>query len=107
MDLLACSGPGAGDAILKNTAWANFLAGVQGVMLLASFRLVWNRLRERQVWVIPALLAGLVAFHPAWTIGVRADCGHTLFNASVLCIFARCQLLLWQLWIWLAGRSRE
>ena len=74
MELLACSGPGAGAAIAKNTANRYAHAAVAGGLLLTSALVLVLGSRR---WLVPAILLGLLILHPAWTISGLGigDCG--------------------------------
>lgn len=70
--ILACSGPGAGQAIARNITIGYYFAATTGFITIWLFRL---RSRTGRDW--PAYLSALLlALHPAWTISaIRGDCG--------------------------------
>lgn len=72
LNILACSGPGVGQAIARSVAIGYVSA------LAVAFLTIWLfRLRGRTGRDWPAYWSlGLLAVHPAWTIGAdRGDCG--------------------------------
>jgi len=76
----ACSGPGAGTLIARNTEIGYAHGSVVGVLFLIS--LVAFSLAKRR-WLIPAIMFGLLVFHPAWTISATSgDCGFLKRDAS-------------------------
>lgn len=78
---LACSGPGAMDAILRaeRVGWA--LWGASVVLVGGSLLLPWTRLRGRSR---PWALLALVAVHPGWWMSARGgDCGRLLETAAL------------------------
>jgi len=73
MELFACSGPGAGKAMAESVAIGYIHARVAAAMLLASLVVCAG---AQRLWGVPAVLAGLLALHPAWTVSIlRGDCG--------------------------------
>jgi hypothetical protein len=91
--LLACSGPGAGAAIAESTRIGYTHAAVTGVLLAVSLAIAGLGRR----WSVPAILLGLVALHPAWTVSaISGDCGHMKRYASWLFTVAGCAALGWQ-----------
>jgi hypothetical protein len=80
MNLFACSGPGAGETIARNIGIGYTHAAIVGGMLVASFVLFAIGPRR---WIVPAIILGLVALHPAWTISaISGDCGFLKRDAS-------------------------
>lgn len=77
---LACSGPGASEAIARNIAIGYFFAVGTGVATVCYF---WLRSWTGGNWPAYAC-ALLLAFHPAWTISARrGDCGNTKAMVSL------------------------
>jgi uncharacterized membrane protein len=70
--ILACSGPGAGQAIARSITIGYFSAAATAFVTIWLFRL---STRTGRYW--PAYWSALLlALHPAWTISaVRGDCG--------------------------------
>ena len=95
MELFACSGPGAGATIARNIELGYTNAAVAGGLLLVSLAVAALGTRR---WVAPAVLAGLVALHPAWTISaISGDCGFFKRDASLVFTVAGAITLCWQL----------
>jgi hypothetical protein len=79
---LACSGPGAANEIALNIAIAFMNAAIAVGLLVIS--LVFFFIGPRN-WIVPPILVGLIALHPAWTISaISGDCGEMKFYASLL-----------------------
>lgn len=79
--ILACSGPGAGQAIARNIAIGYFFAVGTGLATICYF---WFRSWNGGNWPAYAC-ATLLAFHPAWSISARrGDCGATKVMASLV-----------------------
>jgi hypothetical protein len=73
MNIFACSGPGAGETIARNIELGYIHAAVVGGMLVVSWVLFAIDPRR---WIVPTIIFGLVALHPAWTISaIHGDCG--------------------------------
>jgi hypothetical protein len=79
--ILACSGPGAGQAIARSIAIGHFSAAAVAFMTIWLFRLSEGTGRY---W--PAYWSALLlTLHPAWTISaIRGDCGMTKVAVSVI-----------------------
>lgn len=78
----ACSGPGAGEAIVRNEGlgWALWAA----TLLIAGAFVATPRLRARG-WRSSWPLVLLVLLHPGWWMSARSgDCGQTLREGSLL-----------------------
>jgi len=70
--ILACSGPGTHAAIVE-AQWISYLcAGVAGAFVVG---LVVEALRMRRTTLTMPIALGLLALHPAWTVGGGGDCG--------------------------------
>ncbi len=92
--MFACSGPGADAIITRSIEIGNTHAVVAGGLFLASLTVI---ALGRRRWAIPAALAGLVAFHPAWTIdAISGDCGYLKRDASWVFTGLGCVGLCWQ-----------
>lgn len=79
--ILACSGPGAGQAIARSIAIGYFSAAAVAFVTIWLFRLITRTGRN---W-LAYCGALLFALHPAWTISaVRGDCGYTKVALSGL-----------------------
>jgi len=80
VELFACSGPGAGEAIAvsiligyRHAALAAVLLGL-GLLLLTL---------SPKRWLFPAILGALLLLHPAWTVSaIHGDCGIMKRDAS-------------------------
>ena len=99
--ILACSGPGAGQAIARNIAIGYFFAVGTGLATVCYF---WLRSWSGGNW--PAYLCALLlAFHPAWTISARrGDCGAVKVMGSLFVFSISFGLLVPQV---LPGRRRK
>jgi hypothetical protein len=79
--VIACSGPGAMDAIERNEAWGWKMLVIAGIAALAvaSFAIVKKR---ASIWVW--LTIAFTVLHPAVWMGARSgDCGTMLYFASI------------------------
>jgi hypothetical protein len=82
MTLFSCSGPGAPEAIARSIEIGYTHAAIAGGLLVISLALFAIGPRR---WIVPAILLGLVAFHPAWTISaISGDCGSLKEIASLV-----------------------
>jgi hypothetical protein len=73
MNILACSGPGAGALIAKNISYADGQAYVVG--LLFGVSLILCRIAGCR-WYWPVGCGLFLLLHPAWTISaISGDCG--------------------------------
>ena len=81
--LLACSGPGAGQAMADSIAFGNIAAAVTLALLVAACLIhIWAV--SGQYWILWFYLLPM-AVHPAWTIGVtQGDCGAEKVQASIV-----------------------
>jgi hypothetical protein len=94
MELLACSGPGAGAAIEESIAIGYAHAVLVGCLLVVSLSLLAVVPRT---WFVPVIIAGLLWIHPAWTISARrGDCGFMKRNASWAVSGIATLAILWQ-----------
>ncbi len=92
--LFACSGPGAGATIAESIRIGETHAAVAGGLLLVSLA-VAGFARQR---AMPAVLLGLLALHPAWTVSaISGDCGFFKRDASWMFTSVGCVALCWQL----------
>jgi hypothetical protein len=70
--LFACSGPGAGAAIAESIRIGYDQAMLVGGLFMNSLAIA---ALTRQ-WIFPAIVLGLLAVHPAWTVSaISGDCG--------------------------------
>jgi len=91
VELFACSGPGAGEAIAvsiligyRHAALAAVLLGL-GLLLLAL---------SPKRWLFPAILGALLLLHPAWTVSaIHGDCGFMKRDASRVFTAVSCAAL--------------
>jgi hypothetical protein len=92
--ILACSGPGAGQAIARSITIGYFSAAAVAYMTICLFRL---SSRTGRYW--PAYLSALLlSLHPAWTISaVRGDCGIAKVVFSVVLLLLISGLLTLQI----------
>ena len=74
MELFACSGPGAGAAMIRSVEIGNEHAfAMTGLFAVSMFLFA----HDSRWWFTPVLVAAFLAFHPAWPIGVGSgDCGY-------------------------------
>ena len=94
MGPFACSGPGAPLTIARNIQIGYTQAEVMPGLLAASLLVFALGPRRR---VIPVILFGLLALHPAWTISaISGDCGHTKRDASYVFTAIGSIALCWQ-----------
>src|SRR4051812_46613159 len=94
MELLACSGPGAGAAIAENIQAGFVHAVIAFGLLLISLGTLWFAHRR---FVVPLVLAVLLALHPAWTISAAiGDCGDLKHSLAILFTVIGCLALCWQ-----------
>jgi len=85
--IVACSGPGAGQAIADSIAYANGQAIVALILTIATAGLWLVFRRQALVW---AFLASLVflCIHPAWTVSaIHGDCGQFKVMAATFVSF--------------------
>jgi hypothetical protein len=95
MDLLACSGPGAGATISRNIEFAYGQAACGALLAAVSLGLCLAACRRR---LYPALCAALLAVHPAWTVSaLGGDCGALKAGAAVAFTGAAALLVVAQL----------
>jgi hypothetical protein len=91
----ACSGPGAGQAIAESIAIGYTSAAIVGGLLMASLAAFAFNPRR---WGASALLLGLLALHPAWTVSaLSGDCGAFKCEASWFFTAVGCIALVYQL----------
>lgn len=82
MMLFACSGPGAGKAIVQSIEIGYTHAAIDGGLFVVSFVLFATGPRR---WIVPAILLGLLILHPAWTISaISGDCGFLKRDVSLV-----------------------
>lgn len=83
LSLLACSGPGAAEAIAVSGRIA--LASFAVTFLCFLTALLLPTLRRRVGWAGVAALFACTLFHPALVFGtLRGDCGYTARWASLI-----------------------
>jgi hypothetical protein len=105
IEILACSGPGAGNVIADNIHTGYIHAGYAGMMLLASIILCFLGPRSLR---IPAALLFLLVLHPAWTISAMGgDCGFMKRNASWVFTATGMVVVVWQTGKLLAHHRRR
>jgi hypothetical protein len=93
MELLACSGPGAGAAISRSIQ-LGYLHAAGLVALIAVAAVVPVALGAR--WRAPKPLLILLLVHPAWTVSaVHGDCGHLKRAASWAVTVLGCAIAAW------------
>jgi hypothetical protein len=94
--LIACSGPGAMDAIRQNLAIAFSCASASGVIFTAM--LIVYAMHGR-AWACIAVAAPLTLLHPAWIDGgIHGDCGYSMrdqscFGLAIVAVLFIVQLL--------------
>lgn len=92
--VMACSGPGAGQAIALNIRAGYGCAAFGMLVTLALFYL--QRFRGGRVWPFSTGLV-LLAIHPAWTIrATGGDCGTLKLATSWFVSFLFIGLLIFQ-----------
>lgn len=102
--LLACSGAGDAEAIANSVKVSYRHFWGTGVLLLISLLITGFDGR----WIVPALLIGLLIFHPTWTISADSDdCGAYKRQACWAFTAVGCVAVGWQvsLGLWAALRS--
>lgn len=94
LNILACSGPGAGQAIARNIALGYYFAAATGIIVIWLFRLRSRTGRDRPAYWGVALFV----LHPAWTISaIRGDCGSAKVTLSCVVILIVTAVLVLQL----------
>ncbi|MEK0451666.1 MAG: hypothetical protein RL088_3934 [Verrucomicrobiota bacterium] len=94
---LACSGPGAANAIAKSDSIGDYCAGFAALVTLALYLLCLRR--NGKAW--PAYAGSfLLLLHPAWTVSSRGgDCGLFKRDASYFVSFVFVAFLVFQLYV--------
>jgi hypothetical protein len=79
---IACSGPGAMEAINENF-WKSVLWAVSATLfVLGAWLLQWHQ-REKKSLLLSIFVSLLIAIHPAWTISAMVgDCGQAKLEGS-------------------------
>ena len=93
MELLACSGPGAGAAISRSIQVSFLLAA--GLAALIAVAVVVPVVLGRR-WQAPIPLLALLLVHPAWTgSAFGGDCGPLKLAVSWIATVLGCALAVW------------
>ena len=93
--LIACSGPGAIEAIMKSNALAKHVALMVAGVIACSLLLSLKRKEFKRKQTIPFFM---LLIHPAWTMSaIRGDCGFMKREASHLFTLIALSILAWQI----------